>query len=138
MCRFRCQPWRVSSSGLASYSTVPLLNCYETRTTSWRTDYVGFFPTIGVALWVAASADCILELSTRMSDRPRELLIAGAVVGLIAAVDDAFQIHETASAHLEIPEPATFSLYAILYYRGCDSGTKIAHPSLGPSMGSRA
>ncbi len=40
--------------------------------------YVGFFSTIGIALWVAASAVCILVLSTGVSESPRELLIAGA------------------------------------------------------------
>ena len=79
--------------------------------------YVGLFSTAGIALWAAAAAICVLLLSAGVEGQPRTLLTAGAVVSLVAVVDDAYLIHET----LPVREIVVFSLYGfvavVLFWR---------------------
>ncbi len=104
--------------GFAKLSDVPVTNLLrDPNAVLDGAFYVGLFSTAGIALWAAAAAICVLLLSAGVEGQPRTLLTAGAVVSLVAVVDDAYLIHET------LPGPAVvvFSLYGfvavVLFWR---------------------
>ena len=82
--------------GFAKLSDVPVTNLLrDPNAVLGGAFYVGLFSTAGIALWAAAAAICVLLLSAGVEGQPRTLLTAGAVVSLVAGVDDAYLIHET-------------------------------------------
>lgn len=101
--------------GLAKAVDVPVTDLLRDTTAVLDGEfYVGLFSTTGIALWASAGAICILLLSSRAPESPRDLLIAGAVVSLMLAADDAYLIHETVGAFVGIPDVFIFTLYGIV------------------------
>jgi hypothetical protein len=101
--------------GFAEFADVPVASLFrDSNAVLGGPFYVGSFSAIGVALWAAAGAMCILVLSTGMSGAAGKLLIAGAVVSITLGADDALLLHEAAESKLGIPELVFFSLHAIV------------------------
>lgn len=73
--------------------------------------YVGLFSTVGITIWAASTAMCILVLSSvGLSSRSR-ILYAGAVVSLIFTLDDALLIHEVFQGKREV---VVFAVYGAI------------------------
>ena len=76
--------------------------------------YVGLLSMMGVALWAAAAAICLLCLDAARSRGEHALLIAGAVTSIVLGADDAFLIHETIRIELGIHSAFTVAIYGLI------------------------
>jgi len=75
--------------------------------------YVGFLSTVGVALWSATVAVCLLASWVTQGESSRFLLWSG-LISLLLGFDDAFQLHETLQWGGLIPEKVTSGVYVLL------------------------
>lgn len=101
--------------GVALWADVPVSDLLRDANAILEGEfYVGLFSVIGITLWIATGAMCILVLSTGVTEEPRRLLMAGAAVSLMAGADDAFQIHETVGNYLGVSDSVIFGVYGIV------------------------
>jgi hypothetical protein len=75
---------------------------------------VGLVSIMGVALWAAAAAICLLALHAATTEGERHLLIAGGATSIVLGADDAFLLHEAIKNGLGVPSPVTIAVYGII------------------------
>ena len=101
--------------GIAYTSDVPVTDLLRdpsaTLEGAW---YVGLVSIMGVALWAAAAAICLLSLYAASSEGERHLLVAGGAISIILGADDAFLLHEAIKNGLGIPSPVTIAVYGVI------------------------
>lgn len=76
--------------------------------------YVGMFSTVGVALWAATAAMCLVALAAAPPPQLKRLLVAGAVVSLMLGFDDGLLLHETIKNNVGVPSMVTVGFYAVV------------------------
>lgn len=104
----------IAALGLAYARGIPVSDLL--RDTSAVLDgpwYAGMFSTLGIALWAAAAAVCLLAIVAQPGGGARSLLIGGAVISLMLGADDGFLIHETIKNNVGIPSPVTIGVYGL-------------------------
>ncbi len=101
--------------GIAYTSNVPVSDLLRdpsaTLDGAW---YVGLVSIMGVALWAAAAAICLLSLHAASSYGERQLLIAGGATSILLGADDAFLLHEAIKNGLGVPSPVTIAVYGVI------------------------
>jgi hypothetical protein len=108
--------------GIAYTSDIPVTDLLRdpsaTLDGAW---YVGLISIMGVALWAAAAAICLLSLNAASTEGERHLLIAGGATSIVLGADDAFLLHEAIKNGLGVPSPVTIAVYGaiaiILFWR---------------------
>jgi hypothetical protein len=73
--------------------------------------YVGMFSIFGIAIWGACAAICLLVLASTDDPGQNKVLIAGSVISLLFAVDDALLIHEIFPGRREL---VVFAIYGLV------------------------
>ncbi len=101
--------------GFAYTSDVPVSDLFRdpsaTLDGAW---YVGLVSIMGVALWAAAAAICLLSLYATSDEGARHLLVAGGAISILLGADDAFLLHEAIKNGLGIPSPVTIAVYGVI------------------------
>ena len=103
--------------GIAYTSDIPVTDLLRdpsaTLDGAW---YVGLVSIMGVALWAAAAAICLLSLHAASSYGERQLLIAGGATSIMLGADDAFLLHEAIKNGLGVPSPVTIAVYGVIAF----------------------
>jgi hypothetical protein len=78
--------------------------------------YVGVLSNVGVLLWAAAAAACLVagETLRRLSDPFAGLLLGAGATSALLACDDLFIVHEKLDERVGVPQPLTVAAYAAL------------------------
>ena len=101
--------------GIAYTSDVPVTDLlHDPSATLDGAWYVGLVSIMGVALWAAAAAICLLSLYAASSEGERHLLVAGGAISIILGADDAFLLHEAIDGGLGIPSLVTIGVYTVI------------------------
>ena len=91
----------------------------DTATTAGLKFYTGFLYDIGILIWGAITASCLLGAATWRRNGEsrafRSFLLASAALTLVFALDDVFQLRgELFPDHLGLSEVAVFAIYAVV------------------------